>query len=91
MTNHIDAELRISERYRVLKGAQVIFRGGSAVIDCTLRDHSETGAKLIVASPFGIPDQFNLVRSGARNRPCRVVWRNATQIGVEFLDNLSLD
>jgi hypothetical protein len=69
-----------------LKAAQINFRGGNSSIDCTIRDHSEQGAKLMVACPLGIPDQFNLVRLDAPVRPCRVVWRKATQIAVEFVD-----
>jgi len=70
----------------MLKGAQISFRGLSAAIDCTIRDYSETGASLNVESPIGAPDKFDLVRPGARARFCRVVWRKASRLGVQFLD-----
>jgi hypothetical protein len=39
----------------------------------------------MVASPIGIPDEFDLVLWADESRsPCRVVWRSATQVGVTF-------
>lgn len=80
-------ERRRFHRRRVLKGAQISFRGLRAAIDCTVRDVTEKGARLVVESPIGVPDQFDLVQSGAAPRFCRVVWRKPTQIGVEFIDS----
>jgi hypothetical protein len=79
-------ERRRCQRRRVLKGAQISFRGLRAAIDCAVRDITEYGARLVVESPIGVPDQFDLVQSGAAPRFCRVVWRKPTQIGVEFVD-----
>ena len=47
-------------RRRLLKGGKISF-GGGAVIDCTIRNFSETGAALEVGSPVGIPERFTLV------------------------------
>ena len=59
------------------------FHGG--VIDCVIRNISETGAALEVASPLGIPETFNLVISGDHSsRPCQVAWRKDKRIGVAF-------
>jgi hypothetical protein len=71
-------------RHPVLKGAQIVFKGREAVIDCVVRNLSDRGACLKVESPFGIPDSFDLVLDTAPVRSCRVTWRKATQIGVEF-------
>ncbi len=72
-------------RRRVLKPAQITFNGHSAVIDCTVRDISDGGARLMVESPVGIPDTFGLAVGGETARQCRVVWRKTSQIGVEFV------
>jgi hypothetical protein len=69
----------------VFKGAKIIFKGGAAAIDCTVRDISERGARLIVASVVGIPDSFDLAISGAPVRQCRLIWRKPEQIGVAFI------
>ncbi|MDQ6703008.1 MAG: PilZ domain-containing protein [Pseudomonadota bacterium] len=71
-------------RHRVLKGAQIVFKGHEAVIDCVVRNLSDRGACLKVESPIGIPDTFDLALDHASVRHCRVAWRKATQIGVEF-------
>ncbi len=70
-------------RQRVLKAGAIHFGGG--VIDCTVRNLSETGAALEVASPVGIPESFTLatVADNVR-RPCHVVWRKERRIGVAF-------
>jgi hypothetical protein len=71
-------------RHRVLKGAQIVFKGHEAVIDCVVLNLSDRGACLKVESPIGIPEAFELVLDHAFVGNCRVTWRKATQIGVEF-------
>jgi hypothetical protein len=74
---------RIAARKRVLKSGTIEFNGGA--IDCTVRNISETGAALDVASPIGIPDNFKLViASDGEQKPCHVVWRKESRIGVRF-------
>jgi hypothetical protein len=75
---------RAALRHRVLKSGAIEFDGG--VIDCVVRNISQTGAALEVASPLGIPETFNLVVSAdhARYR-CRVAWRKDKRIGVAFV------
>jgi PilZ domain len=72
-------------RHRVLKGAKIAF-GRASIIDVTMRNISDRGACLRVASPVGIPDTFNLVMVDGQKRPCRLVWRKEKEIGVEFAD-----
>jgi hypothetical protein len=76
-------ESRQSRRQRVLKGGKIYF--DHAAIDCAVRNVSEAGAMLEIASPIGIPNNFSLVISQqALRRPCRVAWRSARRIGVRF-------
>ncbi len=76
-------EHRVSPRHRVLKAGTIEFGGGA--IDCTIRNLSERGAALEVASPVGIPDQFDLVILAEHlHRCCRVIWRKEKRIGVAF-------
>lgn len=78
-------EHRRAARRRALKGAQIIFNDGASVIDCVVRDVSETGAKLKIPSPLGVPDTFTLsVQVDDIRYKCRVAWRRATEIGVSF-------
>ena len=74
---------RIAPRQRTLKAGTIEFSGST--IDCVVRNISETGAALEVASPVGIPAEFNLVISGnIAKRQCRVVWVKDMRIGVAF-------
>ena len=77
-------ERRNVARRRALKVARIAFKGHWATIDCTVRNLSDRGACLIVESSIGIPDSFDLVLDHASVCNCRVTWRKATQIGVEF-------
>lgn len=74
---------RAAPRHRVLKAGSIEFNGG--VIDCTVRNVSDTGAALEVASPAGVPESFWLVLQGDHTRRyCRVAWRTAKRVGVAF-------
>jgi hypothetical protein len=77
-------ERRNVARRRARKTAHITFKGHWATIDCTVLNLSDRGACLKVESPIGIPDSFDLVLDHASVRDCRVTWRKATQIGVEF-------
>lgn len=78
-------ERRRTHRQRVLKGAVIVFGGLGRVFDCQVRDLSEHGAKLSLASTVGVPDEFELLLTGnARIAPAKVVWRNDRALGVEF-------
>ena len=77
-------EHRTSPRYRVLKAGTIEFGGGA--IDCTVRNLSDSGAALDVASPVGIPERFTLVLPADNARKlCQVVWRRERRIGVVFV------
>ncbi len=76
-------EKRRWPRSRRLKAGTIEFDGGA--IDCMIRNFSETGAALDVASPVGIPKYFNLVfRSEGVVMPCEFVWAQERRIGVRF-------
>jgi len=78
-------ENRRISRLRTLKGGSIVF-GLTSVIDCVIRNMSETGAQLSVESPIGIPDCFALlIKPGRIKRDCRVTWRKANRIGVRFV------
>jgi hypothetical protein len=68
------SEQRAAPRRRMFKAGTIEFGGG--VIDCTLKNLSQTGAQLEVISPLYIPDRFTLfIFSDQFKRRCRVVWR----------------
>ena len=77
-------ERRKIQRHRTYKAGSISFnRAGT--IDCRVRNLSPAGACLEVASQAGIPDDFTLlIESDQLMKKCRVIWRTATRMGVEF-------
>ena len=76
---------RRDQRHRAFKGASISF-DRAAGIDCIVRNISDGGAMLEIASPVGIPNDFTLViKPEYLKRKCRVVWRSAKKIGVRFV------
>ena len=76
---------RISPRHRVLGHGQIIARG--VVINCVIRDLSDTGAKLGVSHKVRLPAEFHLlfVKRNLRLR-VRLVRREGDVVGVSFVD-----
>jgi hypothetical protein len=72
---------------RVLHYPAWIEVGESTVRECQLSDVSRGGARLKIAIPDDLPDEFvlRLSQDGSSRRRSRVVWRSPTEIGVEFL------
>jgi PilZ domain len=58
---------------------------------CTINDLSNGGAKITGVTVSEIPDQFMLriARGPTGTRKCRVLWRSADTLGVEFVDSLA--
>ncbi|MET3411145.1 PilZ domain-containing protein [Methylobacterium sp. 1030] len=77
---------RAAPRRRTLLEGHIELTGGG-VIDCTIRNMSDGGARLKVVSVIGVPDAFVLAYGvGGRRRPARVTWRQETELGVAFGD-----
>lgn len=73
-------------------GAFLILEG-NVQRGCVLSDISDTGARIDVDTADELPDRFMLVLSGngSPRRICRVVWRQPTQVGVNFDGRLPPD
>ena len=72
-------------RHRVLKGAQILFNNRLSVLDCRVRDLSEGGACLQIASTAGVPSIFTLRLAGGPDKTCEQVWKRDGRIGVRFV------
>ena len=74
---------RRQERHRTLKSGKIIFNHHASVVDCTIRNVSDTGACLQVQSVVGIPESFDLLMDDIK-RSCNVKWRSGNRMGVSF-------
>jgi hypothetical protein len=77
-------EHRINPRRRVLKSGQIIVSDKAPKLECTVRNLSKTGACLQISTTYGMPANFSFIIDGV-HRPCRVVWRTDTRLGVAFI------
>ena len=81
-----DDDARQSPRRRVLKTGIVTFSGRNCSIECSVRDLSDTGARLRATGSANIPDTFELIiETDGFEADCQVVWRKDQDIGVVFL------
>ena len=78
-------ERRKSPRRRVLKEGKIVFPDALCLMDCTIRDMSDEGAKLVVSNTLAIPHSFQLYeRSSGKLYPAIIAWRQCNAIGVKF-------
>jgi hypothetical protein len=68
---------------RTILSGKIVSNFGQSTIDCAVRSLSDVGACLQVESNREVPQQFELVMHGGRERkPCRVQWQSDDRIGV---------
>jgi hypothetical protein len=53
--------------------------------EVSVADVSETGAKLVVKDPASLPDEFLIRLRADLKKWCRVRWRGADEVGIEFI------
>ena len=66
---------------------------GSQPRSCIVLDVSDGGARITTKSPADLPNEFWLLltEDKTRRRHCRMVWRNDTQVGVQYLSEIQFD
>jgi PilZ domain len=82
----LTAENRRTQRRKVVEDARIINKhGGWSLIDCTVQDISEGGAKLQIAPSVEIPSEFDLLLvKEMQIIPVRIRWRRRDFMGVQF-------
>ncbi len=80
---------RSSQRRRTVLKGRIVFNNRCSILDCTVRDLSDTGARIYFADVSEIPLEFQLEISNRRMRvPGRLVWSRGANHGVMFLNKL---
>lgn len=80
------SDKRKSKR-KTMRYAAWVQDGETIPQSCVLADISDTGARLEVDDPNGIPEMFTLLLGGQSSsalRRCKVKWRSEDEIGVQF-------
>jgi hypothetical protein len=76
---------RSSKRHRTYLDGRIIFNNRCSVINCTVRDVSDTGARIAFSHVILIPIEFELEipKKGLSVGAC-VMWSNGKEHGVKF-------
>jgi hypothetical protein len=85
------AERRPKSRKRVLLTGIVTYAEGAFSFDCTLRNLSETGARIAIGKNMQFPSDFYLIN--VRDRvayDAKLVWNNSAEVGVTFKSTMPL-
>jgi hypothetical protein len=83
------SDLRGLRRQRVFKGAKIVFNGYHSVLDCTVRDLTETGARLRLSSTADVPQQFELYFPQEKLiARARLAWQMGRDCGIALAEPL---
>jgi len=77
-------ERRREHRSRTLRSGKIVFNNKRSVIDCVVRNQSDTGACLQISNPASVPAAFDLIDGDGVSRASQVIWRSETRIGIGF-------
>lgn len=78
-------DARVARRLKVLKAGKILVPGNLSVVDCTIRDISDTGARVVVGDQAAVPSEFRfIVLMDNTIRDAKAVWRRGDLIGLTF-------
>lgn len=85
------AERRPKPRKRVLLTGIIAYANGAHSFHCTIRNLSESGARLAVGSQAQFPSDFYLINIRDRVAyDAKLAWNKGSEIGVTFKSTLPL-
>ena len=78
-------------RRRVLLSGLIVYANGTQTCDCSLRDLTPAGARIIIPNQVQLPRHFHLINiRDAVAYNARLVWINGQEIGASFESVISL-
>lgn len=81
------AERRRVPRLRSLLSGTIVFDENGSTMDCTVRNISAYGAKVVLADTFRLPESFSLrVPHHDETHRARIIWRKVDSAGLELSD-----
>lgn len=73
------------QRRRLFKAGKVVFNNRTCVINCVVRDLSQSGAKLVFPSPQSLPARFQLEINDLGSYDFELVRSKGIEYGVRFI------
>ena len=84
MSDQTREQRRVPRQRAFLRG-KLYFNNRLNVVDCTIRDISAHGARLIYSDAVTTPDELELyIPQKEQTLTVRVVWRRGQEVGVSF-------
>src|SRR5688500_84668 len=81
----LEAEHRKGRRQKQLKSGIIVLNDRCSTLACTIRDISETGARLKLGSVVNLPENFELIFVNERKIvPVQKCWHSHPECGVRF-------
>jgi|GEM_PF-3631498 hypothetical protein len=77
-------ERRGERRQLTLKRAQLVHRNGHCVVECTIFNLSDAGAKVSTLGWQDLPQHLVLRVEGGPTHTCDVVWHANEEVGLVF-------
>ena len=78
-------ERRSAPRSRVFFGGEILIDSELPVVECHVKNVSNSGASLFVESGDPLPSQFDLfIRKTNERRRAVVTWNNGRRLGVAY-------
>ena len=86
-----ETERRPSRRKPGLLPGIIAYEGGRQSLDCTIRDLSESGARVVMPKNAIFPSRFYLINVRDRvSHEAKVIWCGASEAGLAFIATLPL-
>ena len=84
-----ETEGRMANRTRSFLRGEIVHSNGNSRTECTVRDLSDTGARIEAPPSVTVPEYFDLIipQRNIRHR-ARIVWRHQAELGLTFEDIL---
>lgn len=81
----LESEHRKDRRQKQLKSGIIVLNDRRSTLACTIRDVSETGARLKLGSVVNLPEDFELIFVNERKIvPVQKCWHSHPECGVAF-------
>ncbi|WP_052954675.1 PilZ domain-containing protein [Microvirga vignae] len=80
-------EQRSNKRQRTILEGRIVFNNRFSLIECRVRDLSDTGARIMFEHPVTIPPEFEFeIPSRELSVWARVMWSNGREHGIRFTE-----